>query len=127
MYVASEQIALLSTTLTVVMVQAVPQVEQAADPCSYVNCCWGLSYLLMLVMMVVMVAMSALAVASVLVYMVVSSCVHFLWHLTLMCGMSGALLVVWYACQVNICPCSYLSIKLDCLMLLQKQLCLKAA
>ncbi|KAL0044327.1 hypothetical protein WJX82_000038 [Trebouxia sp. C0006] len=85
--------------------QAVPQVEQAADPCSYVNCCWGLSYPLMLVMMVVMVAMSALAVASVLVYMVVSSCVHFLWHLTLMCEMSGALLVVWYACQAGCNRC----------------------
>ncbi len=78
----------------------VPEAEQTADFCSYIN------WVFFNVMMVVM-AIGALAMASLPVLFALGS---FLWHIILQCVMSAALLVVWYACQVNICPCNYLSI-----------------
>lgn len=102
MYVASRQIlSLLSTTLTVVVVQAAPLVEQTADPCAHINC-WDFLHVVMVVM-----ALGALVMAGVLVYFVLGS---FLCHITLLCVVNAALLMVWYTYQVNICPCTYLFI-----------------
>ncbi len=84
------------------MVQAVPvpQAEQATDIFSYIN---GVFFNITMVLM----AIGALAMASLPAFFALGS---FLWHITMLCVMSAALLVVWYACQVNICPCTYLSI-----------------
>ncbi len=98
MWPADKLLPLLSTTLTVIMVQAAPQAEQTVDPCSYIN--WFLH------VMMVVVALGALAMATLPVLFAFGS---FLWHITLLCVMSAALLTVWYAYQVNICPCNYLS------------------
>ena len=57
--------------------------------------------------MMLVMGVGAFAMASLPVLSALGS---FLWHIMVLCAMSAALLVVWYAYQVNICPCSYLSI-----------------
>lgn len=80
--------------------EQVPQAEQTADFCSYSD--WGFFQVMMVVM-----AVGALAMATLLV---LYACGSFLWHITLLCVMSAALLVAWFAYQVNSCPYNYLSI-----------------